>query len=415
MSKLIWLTLGAFAVGTETLVIAGILPQIADDFGQSLAFTGQLVTLFALTYAVGSPVMAVVTGSIERKRLLVATLSLFAVANVVAALAPGYAALVAARLLLALAAATFMPAASAYAALSVEPQRRGRALALVYAGLTVATVLGVPIGTFIGQAVGWRFTFVAVAILSVLAVAGIAAALPRLAAPPPVSLAERWAVARRKEVLGILLLTVLTLGGALTIYTYIAPFLTGAIGFDAGTIPLVLVAFGVAGAIGNLMSGYVGDRWELRKYVAVLLVVLSCAFILLSLVATELDGAMAKALVVVGIAAWGLSGWGLPAAQQQRLVKLEPSHAPVLISLNASAIYLGTALGAALGSLAITLVPVGCLGFVAAGMEVLGLVVLLATAETRREAAGEAKAGAIAGERLAAAPGPASSWPRKAA
>jgi len=384
MSKLIWLTLGAFVIGTEAFVIAGLLPDIARDLDQSIAVTGHLVTLFALAYAIGTPIMAVVTGAVERKRLLVVSLALFGLANLLAAIAPNFTSLVGARLLLAVTAGTFMPAASAYAALSVEPERRGRAISLVYGGLTIATVLGMPLGTSIGQALGWRVTFFAVAVLTGLAVIGVVLALPRQAAPPAVSLGERIAAARRREVLSILALTALCLSGAFVMFTYIAPFLQGPARFSAGHTPLILMVFGIAGAIGNMMAGYASDLWDLRKYVAILLVLLAAAFAFLSFVVSNFEGALAQGLVVLGVAVWGVAGWGFPAAQQVRLVRLDPQQASVLISLNASALYLGTAFGATLGAATITLVSVSRLGFAAAAMELVALVVLALT--SRRSA-----------------------------
>lgn len=393
MPKLVFLALGAFVVGTEAFVVAGLLPQIAEDLGTSIPVTGQLITFFALAYAFGSPLMAVATGAVERKRLLVLSLSFFSVANLAAAAATSFGALLGARLLLALAAGTFMPAASAYGALSVEPAKRGRALALVYAGMTLATVIGMPLGTSIGQALGWRSTFLCVAVLGVLAVLGIVLALPKLAAPPTVSLAERLSVARRPDVLAILSLTTLSLGGAFTIFTYIAPFLHDAAGFGTNALPLLLLAFGLAGAVGNVTAGHAADHWDLRNFVAVLFAVLTCAFAALSFVATELDGPVAKILVVLGLMVWGLAGWGMPAAQQARLIARDPRHAAVLISLNASALYLGSALGAALGSLTVAHIGVGELGFVAAAIEAIGLIVLVATSVSARRAEWQVAAG----------------------
>jgi predicted MFS family arabinose efflux permease len=384
MSKLIFLALGAFVVGTEAFVVAGLLPQIADDLGTTIPIAGQLVTFFALAYALGSPLMAVATGHAERKRLLLVSLACFALGNLIAAFAQSYSALLVVRLLLALAAGTYTPAASAYAALSVEPAKRGRALALVYSGMTLATVIGMPLGTSIGQNLGWRASFLAVAIMAVLAICGVALALPRLVAPPPVSLRERLAVAARRDVLAILALTALALSGAFSIFTYIAPFLHDAAGFDNAILPVLLFAFGLAGAIGNFIGGYAADHWDLRAYVAALFAILALAFIALSMVVSQPIGPFTKPLVILGIAVWGVAGWGMPAAQQARLVERDPRHAAVLISLNASALYLGSAVGAALGSLTIAYLSITKLGFIAAVMEGLGLAVLVATASVTR-------------------------------
>ena len=183
--SLIWLTLGAFAIGTEGFMIAGLLPALARDLNVGLSAAGHLVTAFSLAYAIGAPVMAVLTAGLERRRLLAIAMAGFTLANLLAALAPGYAGLLAARLLLALSAASFMPAASGYAAASGGPERRGRALSMVTNGLTLAIVAGVPLGRAGGEGFGWRATFLGVAGLAALSLLGILARLPRQ--PPSVT------------------------------------------------------------------------------------------------------------------------------------------------------------------------------------------------------------------------------------
>ncbi|HEY6225200.1 MAG TPA: MFS transporter, partial [Gemmatimonadales bacterium] len=162
--RLLWLSLGAFAIGTESFMIAGLLPRMASDLGVSVPLAGQLVTAFALAYAVGSPLIAVVTGNVERTRLLLLAIAAFATGNLLAAVARDYATLLAARILLALSAGTFMPAASAYAVSVSSDARRGQVLALIYSGMTFATVIGVPAGVLVGGHLGWRWTFGAVAL-----------------------------------------------------------------------------------------------------------------------------------------------------------------------------------------------------------------------------------------------------------
>jgi predicted MFS family arabinose efflux permease len=163
LSSLLWLALGAFAIGTEGFMIAGLLPALARDLNVGLPAAGHLVTAFSLAYAIGAPVMAVLTAGLERRRLLAVAMAGFSIANLLAAVAPGYAGLLAARLLLALSAASFMPAASGYAAALGGPERRGRALSMVTNGLTLAIIAGVPLGVLVGEGFGWRATFVGVA------------------------------------------------------------------------------------------------------------------------------------------------------------------------------------------------------------------------------------------------------------
>ena len=184
LPKLFCLALGAFAIGTESYVIAGLLPDLASDLQVSVALAGQLITVFAFAYALGSPLLAVATGAWERRRLLLTALAAFALFNLFAAMAQSYAMLLVARVGLALSAATFMPAASAYAVAVMPAAQRGRALAIIYTGLTVATVLGVPAGVMVGEHFGWRYTFVGVAGLATVALAGLAATLAPLHSGP---------------------------------------------------------------------------------------------------------------------------------------------------------------------------------------------------------------------------------------
>ena len=179
LGSLLWLTLGVFSIGTEGFMIAGLLPALAHDLNVGLSAAGQVVTAFSLAYAVGAPVMAVLTAGLERRRLLAFAIACFSIANLLAALAPSYAGLLAARLLLALSAASFMPAASGYAAASGGLERRGRALSMVTNGLSLAIIAGVPLGLLVGQSFGWRATFLVVGGLAALSLVGILAGMPR--------------------------------------------------------------------------------------------------------------------------------------------------------------------------------------------------------------------------------------------
>lgn len=375
MLSLLCIALGAFAIGTEGFMLAGLLPAIAADVGVSISVAGQLVTVFSLTYALASPLLAVATGEVDRKRLLMASMSVFALGNVLAATAHGYGALLAARIVLALAASTFMPAASAYAAATATPERRGRALSIIYVGLTMSTVVGVPLGVLVGQRFGWRSTFVGVFFLAVLAVAGIWRVLSPAPAGQTATLSERLAVARRPEVLGVLVQTALALAGAFTVYTYLAPFLGRAAGLAGPGLAVVLFLFGGAGALGNLLGGTAADRVSLRRLLSAVFAAMAIIFALLS-TAAELLPPSAGLVVVAVLLLWGVVGWSFPSIQQTRLVGIDARLAPVTLSLNASATYLGISLGAVLGSMAVSHGRVLAIGWLAAGCELLGLAVL---------------------------------------
>ncbi|HKE18550.1 MAG TPA: MFS transporter [Kofleriaceae bacterium] len=384
MLSLLCLALGAFAIGTEGFMVAGLLPDIAGDLHVSIPAAGQLVTVFALTYALGSPILAVVTGGRDRRRLLMSSMAMFALGNAFAALSTSYGALLAARVVLALAAGTFMPAASAYAAAIAPPERRGRALSIIYTGMTTAVVVGVPLGIVAGDRFGWRITFAGVAGMALIALAGVWRLVESIGVGPTTGLRERLAVARRPDVLTALALTVLALTGAFTVYTYLAPFLGQAAGVTGAALAPLLFVSGVGGAVGNLVGGMASDRFDLRTLLTVILLGLVASFGLLSLAPHLLPpGAVLPALVVL-LFAWGVFGWAFPSAQQTRLVRMEPRLASVTLSLNASATYIGISLGAVLGSAAVAHDRVLEIGWLGAACEVAALLVFrLAPAASR--------------------------------
>jgi predicted MFS family arabinose efflux permease len=326
LTSLIWLTLGAFAIGTEGFMIAGLLPALARDLNVGLPAAGHLVTAFSLAYAIGAPVMAVLTAGLERRRLLAVAMGCFALGNLLAALAPGYAGLLAARLLLALSAATFMPAASGYAAALGGPERRGRALSTITTGLTLAIIAGVPLGVLVGQGFGWRATFFGVAGLAAFSLLGILTRLPRQ--PPGVAagLGERLALAKRCDILGVLLTSVLTVAGTFTVYTYLGVFIAGVAGLGPQALAPVLLGFGLASAVGTQLSGSAADRWGARSTVIVGGGLALLAYLAFSLSAA-LGPARAMPVMLPAILLWGLASWGLITAQQARLVALAPALA----------------------------------------------------------------------------------------
>jgi predicted MFS family arabinose efflux permease len=373
------LILGAFAIGTETFMIVGVLPNIVADLGVTPAAGGALVTAFSIAYALGSPVLAVLTAGLERKRLLALSMGGFALANALAALSPNFASLMAARVGLALTAGTFMPAAVAFATTTVGPARRGRAVALVYSGMTLAIVLGVPGGTLIAAAANWRATFLAVALLALIVVAGVVALLPRLDGLGAVSLHERIAVARRPDVLVLLSLTALALCGVFAVNPYLGLLLRERFGIDSTELAGVLMGLGLVSFAGNWLGGYGADRLRRERLLAAILAVLVVAFVLISIGARQ-NGSAAAVSIGVGLFLWGLFGWAFPATQQARIVSLDPALASITLSLNTSAIYVGAAAGSVLGGLAITRWSVAAIGWIGSACELAAFVLLAATA-----------------------------------
>jgi predicted MFS family arabinose efflux permease len=381
MAPLYWLALGTFAIGTEGFMIAPLLPDLARDLTVSVVSAGQLVTVFALTYALSSPVLTAITGGIDRRRMLIASMLFFAAANFVAWSASGYPILLAARILLALAAGLYVPNANALASAIVEPSRRGTALSIVTGGISVAVALGVPLGALVGDRFGWRLNFAAVGVLALIATCGLLRGLPRDLADrlPVASLRERLDVVRQPSVLLALLVTMLWATGAYTVYTYLASFLASAAEIAGPSVSAVLFMWGVAAVMGLRLGGRLTDRFRHLPVIVTSLSLLALAFLGLSTSAVLLPPVPARAPILLAIALWGVSAWSFFPAQQVRLISIAGiTVAPVALSLNASFQFLGFSAGAALGSLTLANASPLALGWVGASCVIAALSLTLA-------------------------------------
>jgi predicted MFS family arabinose efflux permease len=371
-----WFALGTFAIGTEGFMIAPLLPRLAQDLSVSLAGAGQLVTVFTLSYAFSSPILTALTGGIGRRNLLIGSMIAFSAANVLAALAANYWILMAARILLALAAGLCVPNASALVGAVVEPHRRGRALAIVTGGTSIAVALGVPISALIGHSFGWRTTFMIVAGLSTLATLGLLFGLDRTVGVglPVASLRERFAAACNKPVLISLLVTLLWASGAYAVYTYLSAFLAGGLGIEGAAVSIVLFVWGVSAAVGVTFGGVLNDRFGSKRIILSSLALLTMAFLTMSTSVHLLSPAAARVPVLGAIVIWGLAAWSFYPAQQARLLSAAGvKFASVALSLNASFMFAGFASGAALGSVTISRASPAELGWVGAACVVAAL------------------------------------------
>jgi predicted MFS family arabinose efflux permease len=380
--SLYWLALTAFAIGTEAFVITGLLPMIAADIHISLVATGLLVTAYAITYAVGSPILAVLFNNIDRKLTLIFALICFIIGNLTAATADGFAMLLVSRMVMAIGAGLAMPTANAVAIALASPEKRGRAIAVVTSGLTVSTVLGVPLGTMIGGGFGWHATFVLVAILGAIALAGLVFGLPRGLPRGTASLAQRLAVARHGAVLRTLAATTMWAASIFTVFTYIAVPLHD-IGLTPSGISLALLVFGVAAAIGNIAGGRLVDRFGPARIASLALAQLMVALALESVTLKFASPEVAVPAMLVLLFLWGLAGWAFYVAQVVILVRLSSEAPMIALSLNSSAMYLGIGIGGLVGGAVLSTLGPTDLGWV--GM--CGLVVALALTLWRKAAA----------------------------
>lgn len=345
---LLALTVSAFAIGTTEFVIVGLIPTIAADLQVSLPSAGLLVSLYALGVAVGAPVLTALTGRLPRKLLLLGLMALFTVGNLLAWQAPGYESLIAARIVTGLAHGVFFSIGSTIATSLVPREKAASAIAIMFTGLTVALVTGVPLGTFIGQHLGWRTTFLVVSGLGVAAFLASLLFVPStIRHTPPASLRRQLEVLAQPRLLLVYAKTALGYGGSFIAFTFLAPILQQVSGFSADAVSLVLLAYGVSVAAGNLWGGKLADRHgPIRTLQAVFLLL---ALVLFALTFTAANPWLALATVLV----WGAAAFGnVPGLQVyvvQQAEKVAPHAVDVASGLNIAAFNLGIAGGAWVG------------------------------------------------------------------
>jgi DHA1 family inner membrane transport protein len=396
---LIALALGGFGIGLTEFVIAGLISSVATDLGVSIPAAGYLISGYALAVVVGALALPPVLGRWRPKRALLLLMGLFVVGNLLSALAPGYAVLLAGRVVAALAHGAFFGIGAVLASGLVAADRKAGAISVMFGGLTLANVLGVPLGTFVGQQWGWRATFALIAVVGVVAAAGIAALVPDTAAdvaadaaagepaPEQRSLRAELGAFRNGQVWLSLGMTVLVFGGMFGAFMYVEPLLTRVTGFDESAVPWLLVLFGVGLFVGNLLGGRWADR-ALTRTLVLLTVALGVSLVAFALLAQSPVGAAAMLL------AMGFFGFATVPGLQMRVLSHAAGAPTMASSANIAAFNLGNFLGVWVSGLAIA----GGLGWtsplwVGAGFAALGLVVIVAAVAAERRGAARAATG----------------------
>ncbi|KIF78338.1 MFS transporter [Streptomyces sp. 150FB] len=344
---LLALAIGAFGIGTTEFVIIGLLPEVAHTYGVSIPTGGLLVSGYALGVVFGAPVMTVLGTRIPRKRMLMLLMGFFIAGNVLSALAPAFGLMLTGRVVASLAHGAFFGIGSVVAAGLVAPHKRAGAIAMMFTGLTLANVVGVPLGTFIGQSAGWRTTFLVVAGLGVVGLAGVARLVPEQPRAEGVRLRHELAAFRNVQVLLAMAMTVLGFGGVFAAVTYLTPMMTGTAGFAGSSVTWLLVLFGLGMVGGNLVGGRLADR-HLMPLLMVSLGALALVLALFTLTAHD------KVAAAVTITLIGALGFATVPPLQKRVLD-QASAAPTLASaVNIGAFNLGNALAAWLGGLVIS-------------------------------------------------------------
>lgn len=388
--RLLVLALGMFALGTDSFVMAGVLPQIGRHFDVPIGAAGQMTTTYAITYALMAPAVAALAAGVQRKTLLLSSLAIFVVANLLTALAPTFGIALATRVLAGLGAAMFAPTATGAAAMMVAPEKRGFALAIVITGLTVSTALGTPVGAMIGGLGDWRWTMVFVSGLAAVSGLGVWALLAHLPLPPRIGLAQRLAPVADPRIALTLLTTLVYQAGHFIAYTYFTVVFDRVLDHNAYLVAAMLVVWGSSGMIANLVAGKLADRVGNRPIIVTGLVVLALTMASLQIAGANLVTAFAA------VAVWGAVAWGLLAPQQHRLVMVAAQSAPVVLGLNTSGTYLGITTAGIVGALVMPAIGAHNMGYVATGFTVLALVIAegasWAIASAGRRAGGVAQA-----------------------
>ncbi|WP_406903355.1 MFS transporter [Serratia marcescens] len=345
---LLALTISAFAIGTTEFVIVGLIPTIAEQLGVTVPSAGLLVTIYALGVAIGAPVLTALTSRIPRKLLLVGLMVLFTLGNLLAWQSPSYESLVVARLLTGLAHGVFFSIGSTIATSLVAKEKAASAIAIMFGGLTVALVTGVPLGTFIGQQFGWRETFLAVSLIGAVAtVASIILVPNNIKNQGSAGVREQMKVLTHPRLLLIYAITALGYGGVFTTFTFLAPMMQELAGFSAPTVSWILLAYGVAVAVGNIWGGKLADRHGAVRALSFIFAALAVLLLVFQFTASHSIAALLT-VIAMGVFAFG-NVPGLQVYVVQKAAQYTPNAVDVASGLNIAAFNIGIALGSVIG------------------------------------------------------------------
>lgn len=358
--KVYILAIISFLVGTSEYIISGILDNIADTLGITIAAAGQLITIFSLVYAIFTPILMALTSGMDRRKLMVVSLALFTVGNILAFVLPGYELFVLSRIIMALGAGMVVVTALTIAAKIAPEGKQGSAIATIIMGFTASLIIGVPLGRIVTDAYGWKTVFAGIALLGLIAMIIIAVVIPPTKGDKPVPLIQQLALLKKRKVAIGLLITFFWLGGYSIAYTYISPFLINVSGINNNLISGVLLIFGIASLIGSKFGGYSTDKWGVRFTLTSSMALHVIMLILLSLVTNSYIG------VLIILVLWSFSAWSSGPAQQYHLANLEPSSSGVLLGLNQSMMQLSMAAGAGIGGIFVEKVSLNSITWVGA-------------------------------------------------
>ncbi|HJE01539.1 MFS transporter [Staphylococcus auricularis] len=369
----IWmLAIGAFAIGMTEFVIMGLLPNVARDLDVTVSQAGQLITGYALGVAIGGPILVMLTIKWNRKHLLILLMAIFIVGNLAATFSPSYGYLMTSRIITSLAHGSFFGIGSILAASMVSPSKRASAMALMFMGLSMSNILGVPFGTLIGQGLGWKMTFAVIAVIGTIALIGIIVLVPSQKEQIQSSVINELKVLKDKRLWLTLTITLFGFSSVFAYFSYISEVLTDVSGVPENLISYILIIFGIGVTLGNVVGGKLAD-WDVNRALRIIFVLFILYFVALYFIQ------MNSVVMVAGVFLFGLIGFSMSPSLQFKST-LVSQDAPTLAStLNQSAFNLGNALGAYVGGVVIDLLPVSSLSLVAPVLTFIGLIFLLIT------------------------------------
>ncbi|MGS4145979.1 putative sugar transport protein [Staphylococcus pseudintermedius] len=367
----IWmLAIGAFAIGMTEFVIMGLLPNVANDLNVSVSEAGQLITGYALGVAIGGPIIVMLTFRLNRKVLLMLLMGIFILGNILGGLSPNYTTLMLSRIVTSLAHGSFFGIGSILAASMVASQYRASAMALMFMGLSLSNILGVPFGTLIGQKFGWHMTFLIIAVIGVIALIGIMMFVPMPKEMRTASIKDELRILKEKRLWLTLGMTLFGFSSVFAYFTYISSVLIDVTHIPEQFISSILIVFGVGVTLGNIVGGKLAD-WNLNKALMSIFIIFALYFGLLYFIQFH------PIIMVIGVFLFGFIGFSMSPSLQYKSTLIS-QEAPTLSStLNQSAFNIGNALGAFIGGLVVSTLPIASLSLIAPLLTLIGLVFLL--------------------------------------
>ncbi|EJR29979.1 MFS transporter (plasmid) [Bacillus mycoides] len=384
MKKVLFLAIGMFALGFDAYIIAGLVPGISETYQKSASQVGQAVSIFTLCYAISAPLFASLLAGKPIKKVLLISIVIFGLANALTAIAPNFSIFLVSRAIAGIGAGLFSPLAVAGSTMLVPVEKKGRALGLTIGGMSMGTVLGVPIGLYIANQFDWQLAMWFVVVLSVVAALSILKFLPQVPVTAPPAMKERLAMFLDKRVTVTVLITFFASIASLGLYTYLSPLIHDLT--DSNELTVYLWAWGLGGLFGSVLIGYLIDYFKKPKtLMAMILIILTCSVICIPLM---INLSIIKYLPFF---IWGAMGWASGAPQQHILLSYQPKHGSAAVALNSSINYLGSAVGATLGGVVISL-GMGTIALIYFAILSMAISLILQFYSMRKNAFGVVKA-----------------------